>query len=373
MNFTSTVMCDEYTDHISKNYDFEFDGINRLSIPSLPSVPDVFGIGVIYGSSGSGKSSLLSQFGVEEHVTWDSRKSIASHFPTPEDAVEKMSAVGLNSIPTWTRPYHVLSTGEKFRARLARVIGDGIVIDEYTSVVNRSVAKTASLALRKMVTRNNLQNIVIATCHDDVLDWLEPEWTYNTDTCVMSVGRGHRRPVIHLEVFKADYGLWGAFERHHYLSATLNKASSCFRAVMDGVTVGFNASLPLTGRIPPLYSGDSRNRYRESRTVILPDYQGVGIGTRFSDAISEIWLSRNYRYFSKTAHVRMGRYREASDLWRPTSTNLVSRAKSKERSDKKEWNHLSLDIRRICFSHEYVGSVGTIHRDLWEKHKEIKP
>ena len=65
---------------------------------------------------------------------------------------------------------------------MARKIKSNTVIDEYTSVVDRNVAKAASVSLSKYVKNNNLENIVLSTCHHDILDWLEPDWVLDTDT-----------------------------------------------------------------------------------------------------------------------------------------------------------------------------------------------
>ena len=114
--------------------------------------------------------------------TWDLRCSIAGNFASAEEAADKLAAVGLNSVPTWAKPYGVLSTGEQFRASLARSLGDGARIDEYTSTVSRTVAKSASRSLRAWVDRSDTTNLVLATCHYDVLDWLRPDWVINTDS-----------------------------------------------------------------------------------------------------------------------------------------------------------------------------------------------
>jgi ABC-type ATPase with predicted acetyltransferase domain len=139
-------------------------------------------LGVIVGSSGSGKSTMLKNFGQEEQPQWNPNKSIISHFDNPDEAINRLGSVGLNSVPSWYKPYHVLSNGEKFRADLARKIKSGAVIDEFTSVVDRTVAKAASVSLSKHISDNDLENIVISTCHSDILDWLEPDWVLNTDT-----------------------------------------------------------------------------------------------------------------------------------------------------------------------------------------------
>lgn len=147
-----------------------------------PNIPTKFGIGVIVGSSGSGKSTLLKEFGIEEIPNWGNTKAILSHFQSPDDAINKLTAVGLNSIPSWYKPFHVLSTGEKFRADLARKLKDDAVIDEFTSVVDRNVAKAASVALSRYVNKNNITNIVLSTCHRDILEWLQPDWVIDTDS-----------------------------------------------------------------------------------------------------------------------------------------------------------------------------------------------
>jgi hypothetical protein len=130
----------------------------------------------------SGKSTLLKNFGVEEEPQWNPNKSIVSHFNDPDDAINKLGSVGLNSVPSWYKPYQVLSNGEKFRADLARKVKSGAVIDEFTSVVDRVVAKAASVSLSRYVKNNDIENVVISTCHHDILDWLEPDWVIDTDT-----------------------------------------------------------------------------------------------------------------------------------------------------------------------------------------------
>jgi len=167
------------------------------------------------------------------------------------------------------------------------------------------------------------------------------------------------KPTIHLDVYEIHgtdkLNVWKIFEKHHYLSATLNTSAVCFVAVWEGVLVAFSANLVMPGRIPPLYEGDCRKKYRESRLVVLPDYQGLGIGTSFSECVGEIFLRRNYRYFSRTAHLKMGVHREESTCWRATSTNQVSREKAQKCSKNEAWHNYKLDTKRICFSHEYLG------------------
>ncbi len=180
---TSSVEKDEYIEASEKAFDCMFDGTSKYYPWEKPKkLPKEFNIGVIVGASGSGKTTLMGEFGQEVIPLWDPNKSIISHFEDPDDGINKLSAVGLNTIPNWYKPYHVLSNGEKFRADLARKIRDGAVIDEFTSVVDRNVAKAASVSLSKYIKKNKIKNVVIVTCHEDILDWLAPDWVINTDS-----------------------------------------------------------------------------------------------------------------------------------------------------------------------------------------------
>jgi len=178
----SSVIYDKHIQAAEKAFDCIFDGTSSFYPWEKPQlIPKEFNIGVVYGASGSGKSTLLGQFGSPSVLVWDNTKAIVSHFDTPDEGINKLSAVGLNSIPSWYKSYDVLSTGERFRADLSRSIKDNAVIDEFTSVVDRNVAKAASMALSKYIKNNNIKNVVISTCHEDVLDWLEPDWVVNTN------------------------------------------------------------------------------------------------------------------------------------------------------------------------------------------------
>ena len=138
------------------------------------------------------------------------------------------------------------------------------------------------------------------------------------------------------------------FKDHHYLDDKLSKASRCWVGVWDGRVVCFTSSMTMP-------NGSIKNAWRGHRTVVLPDYQGMGIGTRISDAIGEIHLADGLRFFSRTAHPRMGYYRENSELWRPTSKNQKLR---KDITHDNIFNNHYCDNKRVCFSHEYIGKGG---------------
>lgn len=343
------VEVDSISQELASAFDFDFNGELTFDPPVMPDVPEEYGIGLIVGPSGSGKTTLLQKFGGEEKVAWRGGVSVASHFDSADEARNRLGAVGLNSIPSMLRPYDVLSTGEKFRADLARRLTRGGVIDEFTSVVDRTVAKSCSHALRRYVDGGGCSQITLASCHYDIIEWLRPDWIFDTNTGQMA-GRGVvRRPSVYIELLPCKPSAWALFRQHHYLDANINQSARCWLATWDGVAVGFVAVVAMP-------NGNLKKAWRGHRTVVLPDYQGLGIGVRISDAVGEIILKEGGRYFSKTANYRMGEYREASPAWRPTTKNRMARRDYASDRPTKEAGYKAKHIHRVCFSHEYIGS-----------------
>lgn len=349
MKLTSTILPDVITESLSAAFDYTFTGVSETAFPDLPELPADYGIGLIVGPSGSGKTSLLNTLGRCEPPVWNPKKAIASHFASAEDAQDKLAATGLNSIPAWCRPFHALSTGEQFRADLAARLRDGACIDEFTSVVDRSVAKSCSAAVSRYIRKAGLKRVVFATCHYDIVQWLDPDWTYDTATSVLTLRGSLRRPTIELDLLPCSPDAWQMFRAHHYLSEQINRAARCWIAVWDGTPVGFASALAFP-------SAHIRNAWREHRTVVLPDFQGIGIGVRLSDAVAELFRQDGFRYFSKTAHPRMGGYRDQSPLWRGTSKNRKKRLDYNHNRTTKEDAYRRKHADRVTYSHEYVGA-----------------
>ena len=178
---TCKVQLDEITAKLASAFDYDFTGESSFETPKF-TPPSDFDIGLIVGNSGSGKTLLLKEhFKISEEPIWNPELSIAAHFSSYDEACEKLFAVGLSSIPTLCRPYHVLSNGEAYRARMARIIGSGACVDEFSSVVDRAVAKCISVAISKYVKKKDLRNIVFCSCHFDIIEWLCPSWVFCTD------------------------------------------------------------------------------------------------------------------------------------------------------------------------------------------------
>ena len=111
-------------------------------------IPREFQIGLVVGRSGAGKSVFLREFfPAPAEVGWGRDEAVISHFDSPEEASQRLMAVGLNAVPTWLKPYRILSNGEKFRATLARQVQSGATIDDFTCITNRNVAASTAVSV----------------------------------------------------------------------------------------------------------------------------------------------------------------------------------------------------------------------------------
>lgn len=253
----------------------------------LPIESNDWKIGVIVGGSGTGKSSLLRAAWPDEPVyqpTWPTDRPIIDAIAPAGDfngVTAALAAVGLGSVPSWLRPWHALSEGEKFRANLARLIAEAPArakVDEFTSVVDRQIARFGALAFAKAWRRGGGQ-VILSTCHRDVLDWIEPCWTFDTATGELARGRLHRRPSFTVDVYKTDWRHWPAFEPHHYLKLPKMVAAFNYVAVVEGQLVAHVAFATRPGLCEA----------RACRLVVMPEWQGAGVGMRFLNHVSELW------------------------------------------------------------------------------------
>ncbi len=284
----------------------------------LPLDAKPWHIGLIVGPSGCGKTTIARHlFGEPAGLPDVGVGSVLDAFPGAmpiAEIVALLSAVGFASPPAWLRPFRVLSTGQQFRVSLALLLahtpsGQRIVCDEYTSVVDRTVAQIGSAALAKLVRRRG-QQFVAVTCHEDVEAWLQPDWVFRPAENTFARRRLRRRPIVDLDIVRVQASAWPMFAPHHYLSHALAKSAVCFLASWREQPVAFSAWLPFVGAGP--------KTRREHRTVTLPDYQGIGIGNALSDFVASLWLGLGYRAISTTTHPAMIRARLRSPNWRMT-------------------------------------------------------
>ena len=146
--------------------------------------------------------------------------------------------------------------------------------------------------------------------------------------------------------------MWGNFKNHHYLSKDLNKSAKIYVAYLEDVLVAMCAVLPIP-------SGNIKHSFRPSRTVVLPDYQNLGIGTKFSEAIGDIYLEKGFKFYYRTSHLRLRNFFEHSPYWKESSHN------NKKADKNKNFDNNATSFDRICGAYEYLGkNVESPHIDI---------
>lgn len=293
-------------------------------------------IGVVVGPSGSGKTSIgRIIFGEDKiydyHDGWDPDKPIIDEIAPEGDfnaVTGALANVGLGDVPAWLRPFRVLSNGEQFRAGLARIICEKpqeIVIDEFTSVIDRQIARIGSQAFQKSWRRNNpTGKVVLLTPHYDILEWIQPDWIIDTKTKDFKRVR-LRRPDIKLDIWKVDRSYWRFFKQHYYLDLPEPVAAEHYIGVVDG-------ELACHVVVCPTFESGG---YRCTRLVTMPEWQGAGVGSRFLNYIAEMNLNGNTRYGKKlptyfhTSHPQLCGYLRHSKKWVQVSAMLYGGNKSR--------------------------------------------
>ena len=280
-------------------------------------IPEQWNVGLIVGKSGTGKTTIAKELFENAYITdyTYTADCILDDMPSDcsvEQITSMFNAVGFSSPPSWLKPYSALSNGQKMRVDLAHSLllnKELIVFDEFTSVVDRQVAQIGSFAVQKAIRKQNKKFIAV-TCHHDVEDWLLPDWVFNTDTMTFHSFEGQKknRPEIKFEIFNtADKTIWKMFAKHHYLSHSHNNAASVYVAIINEQVAGFISVLPQPGKI-------AKNR-RVHRLVILPDYQGAGIGVKLLEWVGKEYKKNEYRFTINTTAPSLIYALKKSDKW----------------------------------------------------------
>ena len=218
----SKIVNDNYTQFLYDNYDIQNRDITTTEVP-MPSKEDMeemnkshWNIMLICGKSGSGKSTILKEIGNVIPITYDYSKAVISQFEgySEEDACDLLNGVGLSSVPNWLRKPNELSNGERARLDIAKSIYDAkggiVILDEFTSVVNRAAAKSMSFALQRYARQKDLK-IVIASCHFDIIEWLNPNYIFNLN---------HKDENGNVELEKMVYSDDAEYKNQQYVKET---------------------------------------------------------------------------------------------------------------------------------------------------------
>lgn len=278
-------------------------------------------VGLIVGASGSGKTTLAKQIFGQNCMDFvvDYDKPVIDQFPEDWEYAQCQAAlvgIGLSQVPCWVRPLKTLSNGQQHRAIAALMMAthDDFVVDEWTSVVDRTVGKAMSLCLGKHARKSN-KRVVAVSCHYDVLEWLDPDWVIDCNKAEYhdrrSLRRGERKENLVFDVRPVDGKTWRYFSKYHYLSENLPGGIVRFFGVFhNGEQIGFqclaNYKPPVKGKPILMHS---------NRTVIHPDYVGLGLGIKVIEATCSIVEKEGFQVWAKFSSAPVAKAFDKSNNW----------------------------------------------------------
>mmetsp|Transcript_3513 Transcript_3513/g.8306 ORF Transcript_3513/g.8306 Transcript_3513/m.8306 type:complete len:1560 (-) Transcript_3513:785-5464(-) len=209
-----------------------------------------------------------------------------------------------------------------------------------------------------------------------------------------------------LENYHAGKSAWAStFEKHHYLQGQLisnghyfllrvaerqaHPALQCFR---EGAAIGFLCTSVHVGQ-------GWEYLMVEKRLVVLPEFQGFGIGPKISAVAGEQHLANNFKYNSCTAHPRLGGSRDTFEvedpetgkrhkLWVPNASNgkastdagMGVKLQEKSNAGRKrpinakqleKQQRLANQVPRVMFRHHYCGPRLRLYEALDKRYKEF--
>lgn len=304
-NFRCKMACDSLDIDIKKKSE------HRLIIDGI-KIPETWNIGLIYGASGSGKTTLAKKiFGENCFKTVISEKEpIINQFPKElnyDQCSTLLNGIGLTSVVCWVRPVNTLSNGQIARAEAALLMTQesGIVaIDEWTSVVDRTVAKAMSNCVQKFARKNKKQ-IILLSCHKDIIEWVKPDWLIDCNKQTFNLPQSkdfffQKREQLQFDIREVGRESWKYFSKYHYLSEKLPGGKIHTYGLFHGQDqIGFQCFANYTPT-----RKDTTAIFHSNRTVIHPDYAGLGMGIKLINLTSKhIHEKYGYKIMAKFSSV----------------------------------------------------------------------
>jgi len=332
---------------IMGKYNLQTEHIRENFIGSIDLDKD-WNIGCIVGASGTGKTTIAKELFKDYYIGnyYYNEKSILDNFPSEisiKDICKILNSVGFSSVPSWLKSYSVLSEGEKMRVNLARALLENkkiIVFDEFTSVIDRNVAKIGSYAVSKVIKRMN-KKFVAVSCHYDILNWLEPDWIFDTNEMTYKYVRGElQRPKIKIKIYQRK-GMWNIFKKYHYLNSEIHRGAKQFIGYINNIPVAFCGVLYFPHPI-------IKNMQRCTRLIVLPDYQGIGIGCRLLEFVANLFIKKGNRFSITTSTPSLINYFNKSKKW------ILKRQGRNKRTSKSFPTSKTVATERYTTSWEYI-------------------
>lgn len=306
----------------SLDIDVEKKSVHEFGVAAELDTP--YNLGLIVGASGSGKTTLAKSIWGPDCFAFelDESRPIIDQFPehmSYDDCAEMLAGIGLTSVVCWIRPVNTLSNGQKTRAIAALQMArrDTFVVDEWTSVVDRTVAKAMSNCLQRFARKHEARRVVACSCHYDVIEWLNPDWIIDCNkqsfTDRRSLWRDFKRSEqLEFEIAEIDGASWRYFSRYHYLSEKLPGGHCRYFGLFHGADqIGFQC---FANYVP--HRKGTPMQMHSNRTVIHPDYVGLSLGMKVINITSRIMKERGFDVWAKFSSVPIYRgFLKHPDIW----------------------------------------------------------
>lgn len=317
-----------------------------------------FNIGLIVGASGSGKTTLAKHiYGDKCFVELlDMAQPVIDQFPESmsyDECAAMLCGVGLTAVPCWIRPAFTLSNGQRARAecalQMARDDIEMIVIDEWTSVVDRTVAKVMSHCIQKHARKTN-KKIVLMSCHYDVLEWLNPDWVIDANKQTYENRRllcqsYQRSEQLEFDIKEIGKESWKYFSKYHYLSENLpGGIIKTFGLFHNENQIGFQC---FANYVP--YRGNGLMQMHSNRTVIHPDYAGLGMGIMLINKTAAYMKTKGFEPWAKFSSTPVYIAMKRQSCWKLINIDRKTKQQSGKLMDRK--TGFRVDIKTYSFKY----------------------
>lgn len=125
------------------------------------------------------------------------------------------------------------------------------------------------------------------------------------------------------------------------MNSKINGAAHCYIAYIENNPAAFFAVL----HFPHPHV---RNFKKGHRLVVLPDYQGLGIGHRLSSHVAQMYLNQHYRFIITSSTKALFYQRKRDPRWMITREGRVGNVGPKGELRKTSSN-------KLTYSYEFIG------------------
>lgn len=144
--------------------------------------------------------------------------------------------------------------------------------------------------------------------------------------------------------------MWDVFRKYHYLNTELHPSATQYVGILNGNELVCHAGV--------IQAAMKKNTKRVHRFVTLPEYQGIGIGTRFIDFVARQYADKGIKFNLITTTPALRFALEKSGKWMlRRSGNVTPPGKSKLMEQKYAHLRSSFSCNRVTYSFDYISDV----------------